>query len=126
MYAGLAHSKNVGGSEKLLGAALGTGAIVGFVASRGMVMENGNLCWPTTLPSLADAGVHMGSVKSRKTSSSCPTAVVPARTFCRKKASDTSVRGDRDSSAMPVGDLRSGSLTEDGGKVGKKSSTVKG
>ena len=80
MYAGLARSENVGGSIKLFGAAWGTGAIV---ASRGRVMENGNLCCPTSLPSLSDAGVHTGSVISKKTSSSSPTAVVPARTFSK-------------------------------------------
>lgn len=78
MYAGLARSVNVGGSGKLFGIALGAGAILTL---SGMVMENGNVCWPTTLPSLGDAGVHTGSVMSRKTSSSCPTAVVPARIF---------------------------------------------
>jgi hypothetical protein len=78
MYAGLARSVNVGGSEKRFGAAFGAGAIV---VSRGMAMENGYVCCPTTLPSLADAGVHTCSVLSRKTSSSWPTVVVPARIF---------------------------------------------
>jgi hypothetical protein len=81
MYAGLARSENVGGSEKHFGAALGAGAIV---ASRGIVIENGNLCWPTTLPSHTDAGIHTGTVMSKKSSSSCPTAVVPARIFAHK------------------------------------------
>ena len=103
MYAGLARSENVGGSIKLFGVAWGTGAIV---ASRGRVMENGNLCCPTSLPSLSDAGVHTGSVISKKTSSSSPTAVVPARTFSKaekkKKARATGVRGRNRQTGPPT------------------------
>ena len=73
MYAGLARSKNVGGSGKLFGTALGIDATL---TSREMVMENGNGCWPTTLRSHSDTGVHMGSVMSRKGFSSCLTAMV--------------------------------------------------
>jgi hypothetical protein len=76
MYAGLARSENVGGSAKRSSAAFGTGAIIVW---RGIVMANGYVCRPTTFPSLADAGVHTGSVLSRKRSSSWPTAVVAAQ-----------------------------------------------
>ena len=75
MYAGLARSENVGGSGKRFGVAFGAGATA---ASRGMAMENAYVCTPTILPSREDAGVQTGSVMFRKTSSSCPTAVVAA------------------------------------------------